>query len=168
MLSKVEFKDLFDKYFDAIRTFIFYRCGNTDMASDMAQDVFLKVWEKREQLSNHNLKSLLYKIANDMVISNYRKDKSHVDFVQNTRVQVYETVSPEDELNFAELASSYAKALEKMPEMQRTVFLMSRNDELKYHEIAECLNISVKTVEKRMSAALQFLRTELLPYKLKK
>lgn len=49
-----------------------------------------------------------------------------------------------------------------MPEGQRVVFLMSRNEDLKYHEIAECLNISVKAVEKRMSAALQFLRTELL------
>jgi len=55
--------------------------------------------------------------------------------------------------------------LEKMPENQRTVFLMSRNDELKYHEIAECLNISVKTVEKRMSAALKLLRNELLSNK---
>ena len=67
-----------------------------------------------------------------------------------------------DELAFEELSSSYANTLEKMPEGQRVVFLMSRNEDLKYHEIAECLNISVKAVEKRMSAALQFLRTELL------
>jgi RNA polymerase sigma-70 factor (ECF subfamily) len=71
-------------------------------------------------------------------------------------------LSPDEELAFEELASSYAKALEKMPETQRVVFLMSRNDELKYSEIATCLDISVKAVEKRMSAALQFLRTELL------
>ena len=67
-----------------------------------------------------------------------------------------------DELAFEELSSSYANTLEKMPEGQRVVFLMSRNEDLKYHKIAECLNISVKAVEKRMSAALQFLRTELL------
>ena len=79
-------------------------------------------------------------------------------------LQSDEAVSPEEELLFEELASSYAQALEKMSETQRTVFLMSRNDELKYHEIAECLDISVKAVEKRMSAALQFLRTELLSY----
>ena len=162
MISIEVFKDVFDKHFDAIRTFIFYRCGNSDLSSDMAQDVFMKVWEKREQLSNLNLKSLLYKMANDMVISNYRKSKSHIDFVQNMTFQTNETASPDEVLNFEELASSYAQALEKMPETQRTVFLMSRNDELKYHEIAEHLGISVKTVEKRMSAALQFLRTELL------
>ncbi len=164
MISKAEFKQLFDRHFDQIRTFIFYRCGNTDMASDMAQDVFMKVWEKREQLANDNLKSLLYKMSNDLVISNYRKSINHADYEQSMMLQSDEAVSPEEELLFEELASSYAQALEKMSETQRTVFLMSRNDELKYHEIAECLDISVKAVEKRMSAALQFLRTELLSY----
>jgi len=162
MISKVEFKNLYDKYFDDIRTFIFYRCGNTDMSSNMAQDVFMKLWEKRAQWSDHNIKSLLYKMANDMVVSNFRKIKSHVDFLQSMAFRDSETASPEEELYFEELAATYAQALEKMPEKQRTVFLMSRNDELKYHEIAKCLNISVKAVEKRMSAALQFLRAELL------
>ncbi|HMM18059.1 RNA polymerase sigma factor [Petrimonas sulfuriphila] len=162
MLNKAEFKQLFDKYFDTIRSFIFYRCGDTDAASDMAQDVFMKVWEKREQLDSFNIKSLLYKIANDMVISNYRKSSTRMDYENSMTIQNDSPLSPEEELNFEELTSTYAKALEKMPETQRVVFLMSRNDELKYHEIAGCLDISVKAVEKRMSAALQFLRTELL------
>jgi RNA polymerase sigma-70 factor (ECF subfamily) len=162
MISKAEFKQLFDKYFDTIRSFIFYRCGDRDAASDMAQDVFMKIWEKREQLDNLNLKPLLYKIANDMVISNYRKSSTRLDYEVSMSIQIDSPLSPEDELNFEELASTYAKALEKMPELQRVVFLMSRNDELKYSEIAQCLDISVKAVEKRMSAALQFLRTELL------
>lgn len=162
MISKAEFKQLFDTHFDTIRSFIFYRCGDTDMASDMAQDVFMKVWEKREQFIHDNLKSLLYKMANDAVISNYRKSTSHADYEQSMTLQSDEAATPEEELLFEELASSYAQVLEKMPETQRTVFLMSRNDELKYHEIAEYLDISVKAVEKRMSAALQHLRAELL------
>ena len=109
-----------------------------------------------------NIKSLLYKIANDMVISNYRKSSTRMDYENSMTIQNDSPLSPEEELNFEELTSTYAKALEKMPETQRVVFLMSRNDELKYHEIAGCLDISVKAVEKRMSAALQFLRTELL------
>jgi len=161
MIGKTEFKQLYDKYFDAIRTFIFYRCGDSDMASDMAQDVFMNVWKKRERLNNDHLKSLLYKMANDLVISNYRKNVLRNDFAQSMTVQD-EYQSPEDEMVYEELASAYAQAFEKMPETQRTVFLMSRNDELKYHEIAECLNISVKAVEKRMSAAVRYLRAKLL------
>lgn len=162
MLNKTEFKLLFDTYFDAIRSFIFYRCGNTNVASDIAQDVFLKVWEKREQLNKANLKALLYKIAKEMIISNYRKETSRNDYEQNMTFHNESALSPEDEMLFEEFASSYAKVLERMPETQRIVFLMNRNDELKYHEIAERLNISVKAVEKRMSSALQFLRTEFL------
>ncbi|MFV0553376.1 MAG: RNA polymerase sigma factor [Mangrovibacterium sp.] len=162
MLSKVEFKQLFDAQFDAIRGFIFYRCGNTELASDMAQDVFMKLWEKRAQLSKQNLKSLLYKMANDLVISNYRKDATRQSFEQNMRFSAEESLSPADELSFKELASSYAEALEQMPETQRVVFLMSRNDELKYAEIAECLGIGTKAVEKRMHGALKHLKTKLL------
>ncbi|KAA6301337.1 MAG: ECF RNA polymerase sigma factor SigW [Candidatus Ordinivivax streblomastigis] len=162
MLNKTEFKHLFDTYFDAIRNFVFYRCGDIEAASDVAQEVFMKVWEKQAQLNNDNLKSLLYKIANDMLITNYRKEVSRSDFGQSMKHDSDFGQSPEDEMLFNEFASSYAKALEQMPEAQRTVFLMSRNDELKYHEIAERLDISVKTVEKRMSAALQMLRTELV------
>lgn len=162
MLSKAEFKQIFDKYFDTIRSFIFYRCGDVDAASDMAQDVFMKIWEKREQIDTVELKPLLYKIANDMVITNYRKNTTRWDYEQSMMVQDETQLSPEEEFNFQELSAKYAKALQLMPEIQRVVFLMNRNDEMKYKEIAECLQLSVKAVEKRMSAALQYLRTQLL------
>lgn len=162
MIGKAEFKQLFDEYFDTIRSFIFYRCGDADVASDIAQNVFMKVWEKREQLCSSYLKSLLYKIANDMVISNYRKDECRSNFERCMMPRNNHALSPEEEMQYREVAAKYARVLEQMSEAQRTVFLMSRNDELKYHEIAERLDISVKTVEKRMSATLQLLRAELL------
>ena len=162
MINKIEFKNLFDTYFDTIRNFVFFRCGDEDTASDIAQDVFMKVWEKRKQLSNDNLKALLYKMANEMTISNYRKARNRNDFEQSMTLNEESDLSPEDEILFTEFRSLYAKSLKQMPETQRVVFLMSRYEELKYHEIAERLNISIKAVEKRMSAALQFLRNELL------
>jgi len=162
MLNKAEFKQIFDRYFDTIRSFIFYRCGDVDAASDMAQDVFMKIWEKRDQIDTSQIKALLYKISNDMVISNYRKNTTRLDYEQSMTTNNEPQLSPEEELNFQELSASYAKALEQMPEIQRVVFLMNRNDEMKYQEIAECLQLSVKAVEKRMSGALQYLRTQLL------
>ncbi|KAF5059192.1 ECF RNA polymerase sigma factor SigW [anaerobic digester metagenome] len=162
MLNKSEFKQIFDSYFDTIRSFIFYRCGDVDAASDMAQDVFMMIWEKRDQIDTSQIKALLYKISNDMVISNYRKNTTRLDYEQSMTTNNEAQLSPEEELNFQELSASYAKALEQMPEIQRVVFLMNRNDEMKYQEIAECLQLSVKAVEKRMSGALQYLRTQLL------
>lgn len=161
MLHKKEFEYLFDTYFDTIRSFVFYRCGDTDRASDIAQDVFMHVWEKRERLNKDNLKALLYKMANEMVISDYRKEMSRSTFEQSMLYHHESDLSPEEELLFQEFISLYAHSLEQMPENQRVAFLMSRNDNLKYHEIAERLDISLKTVEKRISAALRFLKTRL-------
>jgi RNA polymerase sigma-70 factor (ECF subfamily) len=162
MLSKKEFKNVFDLHFDAIRSFIFYRCGDKETASDVAQEVFLKIWEKRESLNSNRIKPLLYKMAIDCYISNYRKEQCRINFEHSLISEGIEEISPEKEMICKESAAVYAKALKQMPEMQRTVFLMSREDEMKYREIAECLQISVKTVEKQVSAALRFLRMKLL------
>ena len=71
-------------------------------------------------------------------------------------------LSPEDEMSFKELMAAYSKTLEQMAEKQRTVFLMNRDEGMKYAEIADCLQISVKMVEKYISAALRLLRKKLL------
>ena len=162
MLNREEFKDVFDVHFDAIRTFVFYRCGDMEMASDVAQDVFMKIWEKRSSLNGNYIKPLLYKMATDCYISDYRKQLCRMNFERSLTPEDGEERSPEDEMSFNELAAAYAKALEQLPEKQRMVFLMSREDGMKYAEISDSLRISVKAVEKQVSAALRFLRTKLL------
>jgi RNA polymerase sigma-70 factor (ECF subfamily) len=162
MLSKEEFKGVFDVHFDAIRSFVFYRCGDMELASDVAQDVFMRNKEKRHALNGNFIKPLLYKMATDFYISNYRKNQYRMNFEQSLTPEYDGELSPEDELAFGELATTYSKALEKMPDKQRTVFLMSREEGMKYAEIAGCLQISVKAVEKHVSGALRLLRTKLL------
>jgi RNA polymerase sigma-70 factor (ECF subfamily) len=162
MLSKEEFKSVFDTHFDAIRSYVFYRCGDTELASDIAQDVFMKLWEKRISLNGNHIKPLLYKMAADCFISDYRKAQCRINFAQSMAPEYLDESTPDDELSFNELAELYAKALEQMTEKQRTVFLMNREDGMKYAEIADCLHISVKAVEKQVSAALRFLKTKLL------
>jgi RNA polymerase sigma-70 factor (ECF subfamily) len=162
MLNKVDFKQLFDTYFDEIRRFVFYRCGDEDTASDIAQDVFLKIWEKRDRLICEKMKPLLYKMANEKIIDNYRREVCQNGFQQSLKIDAESEISPEEKMVSDEFIASYAEALVQIPEKQRLVFLMNREDDLKYKEIAECLQISVKTVEKRMSAALQLLKTKLL------
>lgn len=60
-MTKVEFQEVFNTYFDHIRRFLFYRIGDEEKASDMAQDLFINVWNKRDKLINSNMKSLLFK-----------------------------------------------------------------------------------------------------------
>lgn len=161
-LTKREFKYIFDNYFDPIRNYIYYRCADENIASDIAQDVFMRVWEKKDIIDTKNIKALLYKIANDMLISDYRKSAIRLDYAKDMVGTGIEYVSPQEILQFEELKAGYSSALSEMGELQREAFLMSRNEELKYHEISDRLGISVKAVEKRISGALQFLKTKLL------
>jgi RNA polymerase sigma-70 factor (ECF subfamily) len=162
MLNKEEFKDVYDVHFDAIRRYLFYRCGDMELASDVAQDVFMKIWEKRFSLNGNPIRPLLYKMAADMYLNHYRANLRHADFEQGMVYMDDAGLSPEDEMTFNELAAAYSQALGQLPEKQRTVFLMNREDGMKYKEIADCLQISVKSVEKDISAALRLLRTKLL------
>lgn len=159
-MKKEEFKTLFDAYFESIRRYILYRSGNEELATDIAQDTFLRIWEKQMIIDPKTEKSLLLKIAGDLLITQYRREKVAFNFF-NTFQPDNKSTTPEDELNFQELKKAYEKALESMPEKQRTVFLMNRVDELKYKEIANQLELSVKAIEKRMSQALEHLKIQM-------
>lgn len=156
-MTRKEFKDLFETNFAPLRNYLFYRCGNTEVATDIAQEAFLKIWEKGDSIQPEIVKGLLYKIAGNLFVSHYRKEKRSFEFFENYIFDT-KTQSPEDEMTFNQLKESYQKTLDRMREKQRTVFLMSRVENLKYAEIAETLGISQKAVEKRMNAALEHLR----------
>jgi len=156
ILTKEAFKNLFDQYFDTVRNYIFYRSGDVELATDIAQDTFMKIWEKKLK-SSKNIKGLLFKIAGDLFINQHRKHQTAIKFNKSVTVQ-QEEVSPEEDYIFQELKIKYEQALTFLPENQRIVFLLSRVDGLKYREIAEHLNISIKTVEKRMSKTLAYMK----------
>ncbi len=150
---------MFDQHFDAIRNYVYYRSGDTDLATDLAQDVFLRLWEKQPDYHPKATVGLLYKMAGDEFISQYRRQKLELNY-KNSLAFTMDSVSPAEELEYKELQQRYEKALAGLSEKQRVVFLMSRMDGLKYHEIADRLNISVKAVEKRMKNALDDLKSK--------
>ena len=160
-MTKEEFKYLFDSYFDSVRSYLLYRGAETDEASDVAQDVFMRLWEKQIEVDPKTSKRLLYKIAGDMYISKYRRAKLEINYLNSLKNDRIDN-SPEDELKYKELFTKYKKALADLSEKQRTVFFMSRVEGMKYHEIAEQLKISVKAVEKRMNITLTFLKKVLV------
>jgi len=145
-------------HFAQVRNYVLYRSGNADVATDIAQETFLKVWEKQKSVQPEKVKGLLFKIAGDLFVSHYRREQRSFQFF-NHFVFDENGESPEEIYAFEQLKGKYEKALDKMPEKQRTVFLLSRAENLKYKEIAGMLDISVKAVEKRMTAALNYLRT---------
>ncbi len=159
-MTKEQFKSCFDQWFDELRSYITYRCCDADLATDIVQEAFVKIWEKGIEYQEGQTKGLLYKIANELWISQYRKTQSEKKYKLSFLFKKQQNET-EEQLYYEELKTKYEEALARLPDKRRAVFLMSRMEELTYAEIAERLEISVKAVEKRMNLALQELREAL-------
>jgi RNA polymerase sigma-70 factor (ECF subfamily) len=159
-LTKEEFKLCFDELFDPVRNYIFYKCHDEEIATDVTQETFMKIWEKKFTYHPIKTKGLIYKIANQLWISQYRKLESSKKYQLSLSSNDLK-VNSEHNLELKELKEKYETTLSNLPLNNREVFLMSRMEELTYKEIAQRLNVSIKTIEKRMSKTLNELRKAL-------
>ncbi len=160
ILTQKEFKALFDTYFQPIRGFIYYKLGDMKMAEDLAQDAFVKLWENRNGIKKQTVKSYLYTIANNITINHLKRNQLRYKF-ENQVVQYTEKETPEFKMIQKEYEEKLNSVLAQIPDGSREVFLMNRLEGLKYREIAERLNLSVKAIEKRMSKAIQIIHEKL-------
>ena len=159
-LDNVGFEQLFDAYCDELRHYIFYKSGDEEVAEDIVQDAFLKIWEMRATVRPETARALLYTIATNQFANRYKRQKLKFKF-QQTIVEDRTFETPEFEMEVKEFDRKLQRVLSELGEKSRTVFLMNRMDQMTYNEIANNLNISVKAVEKRMKKALEFVRKEI-------
>jgi RNA polymerase sigma-70 factor (ECF subfamily) len=159
ILTPNDFKICFESWFDELRNYISFRTWDTDLATDIVQDAFTKLWEKGYQYEGKATRALLYRMASDLWISHYRKHKREGQLAEMEWITAFDQTDAN--LLSEELLKQLNKELQKMSEDVRTTFLMSRTQSMSYPTIAELLQVSVKTVEKRMSIALKQLRKEI-------
>ena len=156
-INQAEFENIFSAWYEPIRNFLYYKTGDIQVAEDIAQDVFLKVWEKRSEIKRETIKQLLYTIANNLFLNNIERKKVSLKFTENYTIE-HNKESPEFEMELKEFDNKLQRAIGLLDEKQRTVFLMNRIEKFTYNQIAENLSITVKAVEKRMQKALGFLK----------
>lgn len=159
------FRAIFDMYYENIRNFVYYKTGNIELAEDIVQETFMKLWDKRSDLKPESVKSLLYIIASNNIKSHFRHQKVVFSFANSNPNEEQVQESADSNIRQEELQKKLQKTLADMPEKCREVFLLNRMDNLVYSEIAERLGLSVKAIEKRMHEALLFIR-ERLDYKI--
>ena len=162
-LDLVNFELLFKNEFKGLCHFAVQYVKDLDTAKEIVQDVFLGLWQKKETIDlSKPVKSYLSSSVRNRCL-NYLRD--HKKFAAGF-VDIEETIIglPEqqpDKLVEAEISRKIETVLNKLPEKCREIFILSRYERLKYHEIADRLAISIKTVETQMSKALQHMRTGL-------
>jgi RNA polymerase sigma-70 factor (ECF subfamily) len=135
------------------------------LAEEIAQEVLLELWRRRESLEvEQTFRAYLIRSTRNRALNHIRHERVVARQAASAALESRSSPSAEDEVLGIELERAVHDAIEGLPENCREVFLLSREQGLKYAEIAAVLEISIKTVEKRMGQALSELRQRLAPW----
>ncbi|MBL7861231.1 MAG: RNA polymerase sigma-70 factor [Cyclobacteriaceae bacterium] len=160
------FEMIFKTYYQPLCRYAYSFLQDKEEAEEVVQASLITVWEKRQALSiETSLKSYLYRMVRNSclnVIKHERVKQQHAAHELYVKEVAYESVA--HKIQAAELETKIMQALKVLPEQCRLVFQLSRFEELKYQEIADQLQISVKTVENHMGKALKLMREQLKDY----
>ena len=164
MEIRAKYKKLFFEWHNPLCNYANRIVKDRSSASDIVQDVFVYVWEKRDQLDlDQNIKSYLFQTTYHRCINHLKQSK--IVPLSDDQYKMSNTAT--DEAEFQRQADMYAKkeriikSLRHLPPKCKEVFVLSRQNGLTYTEIAESLGVSKKTVENHMVKALSILRTNL-------
>lgn len=164
----VAFERLFKKLYPRLKDFAEKVIKNSDIADDIVQEVFIKVWEKRKQIDAVNIEAFFFRVLRNQCITHIK----HVKVIENVKVRINILREAEElyRIDFIrnepyilvekELEQEIETTLKKLPEKCREVFIMSRIDGLKNREIAEKLQINIKNVERHITRALKTFRLQ--------
>jgi len=159
--AEAKFKELFTAFHKPLQLYAYTFLKDEEAAEEVVQEVFCRLWERQEKaLLYKATQAYLYKAVYNESLNALQKTKTRKQHLSAYR-------QPEFAVNDTDagaLREQATKALNELPEQCRTIFHMSRFEQLKYREIADRLGLSVKTVEAQMSKALRILRTKLADY----
>ena len=160
------FRKLFNTYKNDVYAFSMSMLKSKELAEEIVQDVLVSIWESRNKLKiAHAIRPYLYKSVHNRCLNFIRHQKVKQDHQSHEMALVdvkIESASERLELN--ELKNRVELGMQKLPPACREVFRLSRVEQLSYKEIADFLQISIKTVENQMGKALKIMRSELADF----
>jgi RNA polymerase sigma-70 factor (ECF subfamily) len=160
------FETLFRQYYQMLCSYAHKFMGDADTAEEIVQDLFYKLWEKRMELQiNTSVKSYLFSAVHNRClkyIEHRQVETKYRNYYLHHESEI--DSEPHESASINELQGIINQTLDSLPERCGRIFRLNRFEGLKYHEIAEKLSISVKTVEANMGKALKMLRKNLKDY----
>ena len=158
--DQVALKKIFDCYFDDLFKYSLRFVAKPEIAEELVQDTFIHLWNNRHSLDiKSSLKSYLLRIVRNDAIDHLKSQYNKSTILDETEQYIIlDSHTPFDVLHASELQELLDKATQNLPEKCAIVFDLSRKSELSHKEIAEKLDISVKTVENQIGIALKKIR----------
>ena len=153
------FDSFYLEYFDRIFVLLLFFSKSREVAQDLSQETFARVWESRASLDPEgSLKRYTRRIAKNLLQDHFRKSA-----VRNRHAKSLQAAEPAEDLAMdrvldSELRNLLEEAVNTLPPDKQVIFRMSRYEHLTYAEIAAALNTTPKAVERHMARALQYLR----------
>lgn len=153
---------LFKKYHSFLVKFSIQIVKREEVAEDIVQDLFFKLWGNRKQKEQvQHIKSYLFQSVKNQSINFLKSSKSNIQSDDLYKFDHLTKNNVDELVQYESLQESIQKVLLKLPEKCRIIFKLSRFEQKSYKEIADKLNISIKTVENQMGKALKIMREEL-------
>jgi len=168
--EKNAFEEIYNDFFGVLYHLCNQYLHDESVAEELVQDTFMKLWEIRQTLNDQvNLRNFLYTITKNNCLNYLRNQKISLKYQDNVKYLEmqfnYEALEKlGNYIQFEELKTKIDVAISHLPTEVIETFSLSRFEDLSYKEIAERQNISIKTVEARISKALRILRVELKDY----
>lgn len=165
--DKEAFKRLYDLHRQRIFSLAFHITKSAEKAEDVVQDIFLKLWVNRQQLPGiDNFDAYLHSITRNHLYNQYKRQALEATYAYILKAEFdgqTQTLFPDPAI-YSDLKRIYGEAISKLSRQQRRVYIMGKQEGMKYEEIAAALNISRDTVKDHMSAALQTIREHVKGY----
>lgn len=158
------YQDIYLDEAEKLRNHLYYKCGDMDLAEDLLQDAFVKLWKKCAEVVYKTVKGFLYTVAGNQLMDHFRAQKVALSF-EKEPLPEKDIEDPYYKLRTEEFRNHLEQCISGLPDGQREAFLMNRIDKLSYREISERLGISQTAVEKRMTKALAKLRAQIEEFK---
>lgn len=151
---------LYIRYSPRVYDLALHFSGNEKEAEDITQNVFFRLWERREFLTEIcSLKAYLFRMTKNEILTLFRHRKVERSYArQQTEQETQYAPDSSVKVTTSELVEMIDLAIERMPELRKRIFMMSRYDEKTYAEIAKELDISPRTVQYHIGKALNELR----------
>jgi len=158
--NEIALKALHDAFADKLFHFAYAIVHSKEIAEEIIEDVFIKVWQKRSHIATiENLTFYLF-ITTKNIACNYLhkyRRKKNIPLDELSLPYYYINISPEDLLITSETLQGINKAINELPPQCRIIFKLIKEDGLKYKDVAALLNLNIKTVENQMGIALKKL-----------